>query len=100
MPPTGATASHGSPLDTTFPLKNGVEAGKSAGGPASVQVFPPSVLKPTPDSPGVPGIVGGIVKGTLAKPRASFQPATMFWPALPTAMVVSLRPSLPAGGGA
>src|SRR2546425_8150388 len=96
--PTGATAIHGSPLVTTLPLKKEVVAGNSGGGPVSVQVFPRSVENAKPESPGVPGIVGGIVNGTLAKPCASFQPATRFCPPLPTAMVVSLRPSLPAGG--
>src|SRR5689334_20881860 len=81
-----------------LPLKNAVVAGKSGGGPVSVQVFPPSVENAKPESPGVPGIVGGIVNGTLAKPCASFQPATRFCPPLPAAIVVSLRPSLPAGG--
>ena len=74
-------------------------AGNSEGGPLSVHVLPPSVENAVPESPGVPGIAGGTVNGILAKPRASFQPATIFWPELPTAMVVSLRPSLPAGGG-
>src|SRR2546425_6081916 len=97
--PTGATAIEGSPLVTTLRLKNEGVAGNSGGGPVSVQVFPPSVENGKRESPGVPGIVGGIVKGTLAKPCASFQPATRFCTPLPTAMAVSLRPSLPAGGG-
>jgi hypothetical protein len=39
------------------------------------------------------------VNGSWPKPVASFQPATMLSLFCPTAIVVSLRPSLPAGGG-
>lgn len=91
--------SHGSPRVTTSPLKNGVVAGKVIGCPPSVQVLPPFVEKAKPERPGVPGITGGTVNGSCPKPVASFQPATMLLLFCPTAIVVSLRPSRPAGGG-
>ena len=65
----------------------------------SVQVFPPSVENAKPFSPGVPGIAGGTVKGTLRKPLASFHPDTMFSPFAPTAIEVSLLPNSPLGEG-
>lgn len=65
----------------------------------SVHVFPPSVENAKPESPGVPGIADGTVKGTLRKPLASFQPATEFSPFAPTATEVSLLPNSPLGEG-
>jgi hypothetical protein len=82
-----------------LPLKNEVVAGKSGGGPVSVQLLPPSVENAKPERPGVPGIVGGPAKGTLRKPFASFHPATAFSLFAPTAIVVSLLPNSPLGEG-
>src|SRR5712692_565508 len=71
----------------------------TGGSPASVQVTPPSVEKPKPERPGVPGRGLTVVKGGRRKPLASFQPATRDCPSSVEAMVVSLRPNNPLGNG-